>query len=78
MSKNRGKWINQLEHSWIIGSLIYVINSRSPDIAYSISKLSRFTSNPNMDHWRTIKGVLKYLRYILDYELHYNGYLAIL
>ena len=49
LSKNRGKKINQLKYSSIIGSLMYVMNHTRLDVAYSISKLSRFTSNPNID-----------------------------
>lgn len=30
-----------------------------------------------MDHWKE-KKILKYIRYTLDYRLHYTGYLAIL
>ena len=48
------------------------------DIAYSVSKFSKFTSNPEKDHWVVIKRVLKYLRYTLDYGLHYSGYPAVL
>jgi hypothetical protein len=74
MYKNKGKEINQLEYSWIISSIIYVINCTRSNIAYSITKLSRFTSKPSMDHWKIIKRVLKYLRYTLNYELHYIDY----
>jgi hypothetical protein len=31
------------------------MNYTRPDIVYSINKLSRFTSNPSMDYWKTIK-----------------------
>jgi hypothetical protein len=62
LSKNSGKRINQLKYSWIIGSLMYVMNHTRLDVAYSISKLSRFTSNPNIDQWMTIKRVFMYLR----------------
>jgi len=70
MSKNRGKRINQLEYSRITGSHIYIINCTRLDIAYSVSKLSRFISNPSMNNWKTIKRVLRYLRYTLNYRLH--------
>jgi hypothetical protein len=55
MSKSRDKKINQLEYSWITGSQIYVMNCIRHDIAYLVSKLSRFTSNPSIDHWKTKK-----------------------
>ena len=43
--KNNGTIISQLEYSRIIGNLMYIINYTQLDIAYSVSKLSRFTSN---------------------------------
>ena len=51
---------------------MYAMNCIRPDIAYSISKLSKFTSNPNMDHQKTIKRILEYFKYTLDYGLHYD------
>jgi hypothetical protein len=49
---------------------MYVMNYITLDIAYSVRKLSRFIINPRM--------VLKYLKYTLDYELHYTSYLTVL
>jgi hypothetical protein len=63
----------------MIGSLMCVMNCIRPDIAYLVSKLSRFTSNSSMNHCQVIKKkVLKYLRYTVDYGLHYTGYQIIL
>jgi len=45
--KNKGKRMSQLEYSWIIRSLMYVMNYIRSNIVYSISKLSRFTINMN-------------------------------
>jgi hypothetical protein len=55
MSKSRDKKINQLEYSWITGSQMYVMNCIRHDIAYLVSKLSRFISNPSIDHWKIKK-----------------------
>ena len=57
--KNYGEPIFQVEYSHIIGSLMYVMNCTRPDIAYTVNKLSRFTSNPEKDHWKAIVRVLK-------------------
>uniref|UniRef100_A0A2N9EVE4 Reverse transcriptase Ty1/copia-type domain-containing protein n=1 Tax=Fagus sylvatica TaxID=28930 RepID=A0A2N9EVE4_FAGSY len=62
----------------IIGSLMYIMNCTRPDIAYSVSKLSRYTSNPGEDHWKAIVRVLRYLKYTLNYGVHYTRYLAVL
>ena len=50
MSKNKGESVSQLEYSRVIGSLMYLMSCTRPDIAYTISKLSRHTSNPNDNH----------------------------
>ena len=55
LSNNWGKGIKQLGYSRMIGSFIYIIKCTRPDIAYSVSKLCRFISNPSMDHWKAIK-----------------------
>ena len=54
------------------------MNCTRSDIAYSISKLSRFTSNPGRDHWKAILRVLGYLKYTQNYGLHYSKYPAVL
>ena len=78
LSKNNGKSISQQEYAQAIGSLMYVMNCTRPDIAYAVSKLSRYTSNPGPDHWKTIIRVLRYLKYSQNYGLHYSKYPAVL
>ena len=50
LTKNKGQGTSQLEYLRIIGSLVYIMNCIRPNIAYSVSKLSRYTSNPGEDH----------------------------
>ena len=59
--------VSQVEYSRIIGSLMYLMSCTRPDIAYAVSKLSRYTSNPGAKHWQGIIRVLKYLRFTRDY-----------
>uniref|UniRef100_A0A2N9IGB9 Reverse transcriptase Ty1/copia-type domain-containing protein n=1 Tax=Fagus sylvatica TaxID=28930 RepID=A0A2N9IGB9_FAGSY len=40
--------------------------------------LSRYTSNPGEDHWKAIIRVLRYLKYTLNYGVHYTRYPAVL
>ncbi|MFS7962813.1 putative RNA-directed DNA polymerase [Helianthus anomalus] len=78
LRKNRGESVSQLEYSRIIGSLMYLMTRTRPDLAYAVSRLSRYTSNPSEDHWKAITRVLRYIRYTRDYGLHYTRDPAVL
>ncbi|GJZ89031.1 retrotransposon protein, putative, ty1-copia subclass [Tanacetum coccineum] len=47
-----------------------------PDLAYVVSRLSRYTSNPSDAHCKAMTRLLQlhYLRYNHDYGLHYGRY----
>jgi hypothetical protein len=53
----------------VIGSPLYIANSFRPDIAYAVSILSQFTSNPSEEHFREIKSILRYLNGTRSYGL---------
>ncbi len=48
--KNKEIAKDQLRYYQIIGSLMCLASATRPDIAFAVSKLSRFTSNPGDDH----------------------------
>jgi hypothetical protein len=50
LRKNKRIGRDQLRYSQMIGSLIYLASATRPDISFAVSKLSRFTSNPEDDH----------------------------
>jgi len=74
LAKNRGEAVAQLEYSRIIGSLMYLMSCTRPDLAYAVSRLSRYTSNPSSSHWKSMTRLLRYLRYTREYGLHYNRF----
>lgn len=74
LSKNRGDSVAQVEYSRIIGSLMYLMSCTRPDLAYAVSRLSRYTSNPSSEHWKSITRLLRYVRYTREYGLHYESY----
>ncbi|KAL7153110.1 hypothetical protein ABFS83_04G143500 [Erythranthe nasuta] len=45
-----------------IGSIMYLMVSTRPDIAYDVSCLSRYMANPGMPHWEAVKWLMRYLR----------------
>ena len=68
----------QLKYSRVIGCLMYLMNCTRPDIAYAVSRLSRYTSNPGKEHWKALMRVLGYLKSTMNFSLHYGKYLAVL
>jgi hypothetical protein len=57
----------------IIGSLMYAANGTRPDIAFTINKLSKYSSNPDSTHLSALKHLLRYVRGTIDYALTYKG-----
>ena len=57
---------------------MYIMNCTRPDLAYSISRLSRYSSNPGRDHWNALIRVLRYLKHTMNYGLHYTQYPPVL
>ena len=57
----------------VVGSLMYAMLCTSLDICYAVGIVSRYQSNPGMDHWIAVKHILKYLRRTRDYMLVYSG-----
>jgi hypothetical protein len=45
----------------VIGSLLYLMLGTRPDIAYAVTKLSQFASNPSKDHLSKALYICKYL-----------------
>ena len=59
---NEGRVVAQLEYASVIGSLMYAAQCTRLNIAFAVSKLSRFTNNPSVEHWKAIERVLWYLK----------------
>ncbi|XP_070055139.1 secreted RxLR effector protein 161-like [Nicotiana tomentosiformis] len=77
LTKNLGQSRSQLDYARVLESLMYIMNCTRPDIACAVSKLSRYTSNPDQTYW-IAKRVLGYLKHTQDYALHYSKYHAVL
>jgi transposase InsO family protein len=45
-----------------IGTLMYLMSCTRPDLASSLSILSRFLDNPGVEHWAGVQRILQYLR----------------
>ena len=48
-----------------VGNLLYLSGWTRPDIAFAVSNVARFCSNPTKEHWTAVKRILRYLKGIL-------------
>jgi hypothetical protein len=78
LRKNKKISKDQLRYSQIIGSLMYLASATRLDIYFAVSKLSRYMSNPGDDHWHTLEKVLRYLKGIMNFGIHYSRHPAML
>ena len=76
--ENIGLVVAELEYASAIGSLMYVMYCTRLDITFPMCKLSRFTSNPSVEHWNAIGRVLGYLKRTINLGLFYNNYPVVL
>ncbi|XP_070008283.1 uncharacterized protein [Nicotiana sylvestris] len=78
LRKNKESSISQTEYAKIIGSVIFLMNYTRPDIAYAVSRMSRYTHNPSSEHWNALHHLLRYLRGTMDWCLHFYKFSAVL
>ncbi|XP_071940012.1 uncharacterized protein [Coffea arabica] len=74
LRKNNGDPIAQSKYAQIIGSLMHLMNFTRPDIAYAVCRLSRYTHNPNREHWFALVRLMKYLRGTMNFGILYSGF----
>eukprot|EP00253_Pinus_taeda_P014191 PITA_14191 len=55
------KYADATLYKQLVGSIIYLTTTR-PNLAYAVSVLSQFMTQPHENHWLAAKGVLRYLK----------------
>ena len=50
-----------------------IANGTRPDVAYAVSQVAKYMSNPGMEHWNAVKRILRYLKGSMDLKLTHNG-----
>jgi hypothetical protein len=60
-------------YAQLISSLMYLALGTRPDIAFSVNKLSQYTSDLKPMHWTAIKHIFRYLKYTKTYMLTFRG-----
>ena len=57
-SEDREK-MKSVPYASAIGSIMYAMLCTRPDVCLAISLAGRYQSNPGVDHWTTVKNILK-------------------
>ena len=57
----------------MVGSLLYLASWTRPDIAFAVSQLSRFVSNPGKPHLEAAKRVFRYINKTKKLGLTYSS-----
>ncbi|CAM8990218.1 unnamed protein product [Rhodiola kirilowii] len=66
-------YMQEVTYSCAVGSLMYAMVCTRPDLAHSLSVVSRFMANPGKEHWAAVKWILRYLRGSTGKGLEYGG-----
>jgi hypothetical protein len=62
-----------LEYQQVIGSIMYGMLGSRPDLAFTISTLSKYCSNPTSEHAIAAKRTLRYLRKTINVGITFRG-----
>ena len=47
--------MSEMSYALVVGSLMYAMVCRRPDIAQAVGIVTRYMSNPKKEHWRAVK-----------------------
>ena len=67
---NMPTWEDKLYHP-ILGSVMWGQLATHPNLSFSVSLLTRFQSNPRIEHWNALLHVVGYIKNMIDYGLTY-------
>ncbi len=59
----------RLQYQSAVGWLMYAMLGTRPDIAFAVSIVSRYASNPDSLHWQAVKRIFRYLKRSLKLQL---------
>ncbi|KAI3791968.1 hypothetical protein L2E82_05835 [Cichorium intybus] len=65
--------MSQVPYASAVGSIMYAMMCTRPDVAFSLSMVSRYQGNPGRVHWTAVKNILKYLRSTKNFVLVLGG-----
>jgi len=57
---------DKLKYQCAVGSLMYLMLGTRPHIAFAVSQVSRFSSNPTTEHWKSCSTNLPLPKEVLE------------
>jgi hypothetical protein len=66
-----GKPVDQREYRRMIGSLLYLMETR-PNIQFIMCLYARFKASPHISHRQAIQRIFRYLKYTLEFGIWYS------
>ncbi|KAJ4717199.1 Retrovirus-related Pol polyprotein from transposon TNT 1-94 [Melia azedarach] len=67
------EYVSRVPYASAVGSLMYAMVCSRPDLAQSVSVVSRFMGEPGKEHWQAVKRIFRYLKGTFDVGLIYGG-----
>ncbi|KAJ4712638.1 Retrovirus-related Pol polyprotein from transposon TNT 1-94 [Melia azedarach] len=67
------EYMSRVPYASVVGSLMYAMVCSRPDLAQSVSVVSRFMGEPGKEHWQAVKRIFRYLKGTFDVGLIYGG-----
>ncbi|XP_074348605.1 secreted RxLR effector protein 161-like [Apium graveolens] len=71
-SAEEKEYMSRVPYASAVGSLMYAMVCTRPDLAQSVSIVSRFMGDPGKEHWQAVKWVFQYLKGTSDVDLIYR------
>ena len=70
LSKNTGETVKMAEYRSLVGKIMYLMTKLAPDLANPAQELAQHLSNPGEEHWKSLEGMVGYIK-----TKHYEGFI---
>ena len=71
--KGDSSFVDRQLYQEAVGSLMFLMVSTRPDIAFAVGQVSQFCQDPQQAHWKAVKRIMAYLRGTCNYGIIYGG-----
>lgn len=71
-TKEEREEMSNIPYANVVGCLMYAIVLARPDISRVVNVVSRYMASPDIEHWKGVKWILRYIRGTLGLGLLYR------